>query len=304
MDEGLLRVFQAVVKFRNFSRAADVLHMAQPTVSQQIHRLETLLQARLFNRTSKSVTLTPAGRALNAHVGVLLEQFAEVRRSVIEAEGRITGPLTIGASMTIGQYVLPKPIADFIRNYPNVKVQVSIDNTEQIVQQVVMGAVDIGLVEGPVPNPDIIEETFLEDEVVFIAPAHHPWNAKTTLSVADLKNVPLIMREEGSGTRRILEERLQAASVPLESLQVITEMAGTEPIKGAVEAGMGVAAVSAWAIQKELRLGTLITRTLDGMSMKRTFRVIFRRGRTVIPAAQAFREQLQSLAGRVPGDRS
>lgn len=299
VDERRLQIFWAVAEQRNFSRAAELLHMAQPTVSQQIQGLEDSLGVRLFDRTSKSVALTAAGRALYDRTGPLLQQFAEVKRAVIQAAGLVSGTLTVGASMTVGQYVLPRVIASLVRDYPQVEVTLLIQNTEQIAHQVATGVLDLGLVEGPVPGADLIQETFLEDELVFIAPANHPWKNKVTISFAELKQEPLILRERGSGTRQVLEEHLRSAGLRLEELRVITEMAGPETIKGAVEAGMGVAPISAWTIQKELRLGTLLFRTLRKLPMKRTFRAIYPRGRTLVPAALAMLEKLHSLQMRM-----
>ena len=296
MDERRLQIFRAVAEERNFTRAADRLHMAQPTVSQQIQALEEYLGERLFDRTSKSVTLTPAGQALYGQAGALLRQMAEVRRAVAEAAGNVGGNLTVGASLTIGEYVLPQVLAAFVREFPAVRVQLQIENTEAVVHQVLAGAVDLGLVEGPVPAADLMEEPFLADELVFIAPSAHPWRLKPSITLADLQGEPLILREAGSGTRRVLEEHLQAAGVAPDRFRRVIEMAGTEAIKGAVEAGMGVACISRWTIQKELRLGTLLARTISGLPVERTFRAISLRGRSLIPSAAALMRRLGALA--------
>ncbi len=299
MDQRRLQIFWAVAEQRNFSRAAELLHMAQPTVSQQVQGLEEFFGVRLFDRTSKSVALTAAGRALYAHVGPLLQQLAEIKRSVIQAAGVVGGTLTLGASMTIGQYVLPRVIAAFANEYPSVEVRLQIQNTEQVAHRVAVGALDLGLVEGPVSGADLIQETFLEDDLVFIAPANHRWHSKATIALADLKEEPLILREKGSGTRQVMEEHLTSAGIRLEEFRIVTEMAGTETIKGAVEAGMGVAPISRWTIQKELRLGSLLFRTVRRLPMRRTFRAIYPRGRTLVPSAAAFVQKLQSSETRI-----
>lgn len=231
---------------------------------------------------------------LYAHVGPLFQQLAEVKRSVVQAAGVVNGTLTLGASMTIGQYVLPRVIAKFARDYPSVEIRLQINNTEEIANHVVMGDLDVGLVEGPVPASELIQETFLEDELVIIAPSNHVWRNKVTISLADLKEEPLILREKGSGTRQVMEECLLAAGVRLEELRVVTQLAGPETIKGAVESGMGVAAISRWTIQKELRLGTLLFRTIRKLPMKRSFRAVYPRGRTLVPSASALLRTLRS----------
>lgn len=287
-----LHVFLAVAKWRNFSRAAESLHMAQPTVSQQIARLERQLDVRLFERTSKSVTLTAAGQALYEQARIILEQFAELKRAVIEAEGRIAGPLVLGASMTVGQYFLPSAITRFSLHYPDVQVRLHIANTQQIVARLEAGDIDLGLVEGSVEGTDLIEEAFADDEVVFIAAADHPWQNVSILSLHHLERQAWIVREEGSGTRKLFERHLRAANLAPDTLRIVAEMVGTEAVKGAVEAGMGVAAISRWAVRKEQQDGRLIVRTVANMPMRRTFRFILRPGRTLVPAAAAFRRQL------------
>lgn len=294
MDERRLQIFRAVAELRSFTRAAERLHMAQPTVSQQIQGLEEELGVRLLDRSSKSVALTTAGRALLAHAGPLLQQIAEARRAVVQAAGTVGGRLTVGASLTIGQYLLPRELAGFRRDFPAVDVHLQILNTEQVVHQMQTGALDLGLVEGPVPGPEFIEEPFLEDEILFIAPPGHPWQAVSAISLDDLRTEPLILREAGSGTRQVVEEHLRAAGIDPAELQVVIEMAGTEAIKGAVEAGLGVAPISQWTIQKELRLGTLLCRPLHRHPIRRSFRAIYPRGRTLVPAASALIQRLHS----------
>jgi LysR family transcriptional regulator, transcriptional activator of the cysJI operon len=295
MDERRLQIFKAVADLRNFSRAAEVLHLSQPTVSQQIQGLEEYYGTKLFDRTSKSVELTAAGRALYASLLPMLQQFAEVRRAVMRSTGAVSGPLTVGASLTIGEYVLPQVLAAYLREYPGVEASVQINNTEQIVALMLSGALDIGLLEGPVQAPEMVEEVFLEDELVLVAPGGHPWRERAAITLEDLQAERLVMRERGSGTRHALEERLQAAGVRLADLQVAAELAGTEAIKGAVEAGLGVAALSRWTVRKELRLGTLLARRIPSLPIRRTFRAVYPRGRTLVPTAAALLAHLHAF---------
>lgn len=291
MDERQLQIFRAVAEQRSFTRAAELLHMAQPTVSQQVLGLEAALGVRLFDRTTRAVELTPAGRVLYAQAGDLLQRVAEVTRSVRQAAGEIGGRLTVGASMTIGQYLLPPIAARFARDLPIVDLRLRIQNTEQIVHQVTTGVLDLGLVEGPVPAGELHEEVFLADEIVWIAPADHPWRHKAVIQPADLLNERVILREPGSGTRKVVEEYLAAAG--LDGLSVAMEIEGTEAIKGVVEAGLGVAPISTWTVRKELSLGSLIHRPFGPQPLRRTFRAIYPRGRTLLPSAALLLQRLR-----------
>lgn len=294
MDERRLMIFRAVAEQRNFTRAAESLHLSQPTVSQQVQALEEEMSVRLFDRTSKSVDLTPAGHALYARTGALLQQFAELKRAVLEAAGAVSGTLVLGASLTIGEYLLPRAIALFGQEYPLVEVKLHIQNTEQIVHRLMEGSFDLGLVEGPLDVPELVQETFLEDELLVIAPVNHPWREKPLITPADLKAERLILREPGSGTRQYMEEYLRAAGIKPGDLQATTVLSGMESIKGAVEAGMGISVLSEWTIRKELRLGTLLARRLGNLPMKRSLRVVRPSGHSLIPAAKAFLRVLQS----------
>lgn len=294
VDERRLNIFRVVAEQRSFSRAAALLHLSQPTVSQQIQALEAHYGVRLFDRSSKYVALTAAGRALYTQVEALLREYAEARRAVLQAAGAVSGPLTLGASQTIGEYILPRAIAAFQGDHPKVKVRLQIQNTEQIESLMLGGRLDMGLVEGPVSSSELTQVNFSVDHLVVITPPNHPWREKAAISLADLKGERLVIREAGSGTRRVMEAALLAAGTRLEEFDVMTELAGMEAIKGAVEAGMGVACLSHWVIRKELRLGTLLSFTIRGVPMQRTLRVVYPSGHSLVPAAAAFLRLLQS----------
>lgn len=294
MDERKLQVFCTVAELRNFSRAAQVMHLAQPTVSQLIQGLEEYYGVRLLDRDSKHVELTAAGRELYAHATSLLREFAEVRRAVLQAAGAVEGLLTVGASQTVGEYILPRALSQFLREHPRVEVRLQIQNTEQVVNLLTNGGLDLGLVEGRVDGEDLTKVPFLVDELYLIAPTNHPWRELTRVPPLDLLKERFLLREKGSGTRQVLEEHLQAGGVRLGDLRVVSELTSTVAIKGAVEAGMGVSALSLWAIQNELRLGTLIARPLENLPIRRTLRVIYPRSKTLLPAAAALMKHIQA----------
>ncbi len=296
MDERQLQMFLTVADRQSFTRAAEVLHTSQPTISLQVKALEAEVGARLVDRTNKTVALTPAGQALYKHAARLLRDLGEMRRAVILAAGEVVGRLTVGATLTIGDYILPPVVAEFQRHFPAVSVCLHTQNTGQIIRLLMAGELDLALVEGPVAAGEIELNAFLEDELLLIAPADYRW---LTQPVVELHELPLqnwVVREPASGTRSIIERHLESAGLRLADFRIVSELSTTEAIKGAVEAGLGVTVLSQWAIRKELLLGTLIARRIRHLPMRRQLAIATLRGRTLVPAAAALIQQLQGLA--------
>jgi LysR family transcriptional regulator, transcriptional activator of the cysJI operon len=249
-----LLVFVTVAEKKNFSRAAEALSLTQPAISQQVHTLEEYYGTKLFERTSKRVELTHAGETLFPYAKKILELEALGKDAIHDLMGKVTGKLTIGATLTIGEYMLPHLIAEYTRRFPEVEVNVLVHNTEEIQEMALSHSLDIGMVEGRIEHRNLTMTPFLEDEMVLIAPIEHPLTAKETVTCEDLQTETYILREEGSGTRMIAEEVMQAIGfTPTRTFS----FGSTQSMKEAVEAGMGLAILSKWCIRKELRFGTL-----------------------------------------------
>lgn len=291
MDERRLEVFRAVARELSFSRAGLGLHLSQSAVSQQIAALELELGGALFDRSRRRVRLTPAGAALVNRVDGLLGEFAEARRAVAAARGAVEGELRVAASRTVGTYLLPGVLAALGRRHPTLRLQISIDNSERVVQTLLSGHVDIGYIEDAVSSPGIVLTPLLEDELVIVAAASHRFAQMREIPLDDLAAEPLVVREAGSGTRRVAEEHLQAAGLRLDELHVAAELAGIEAIKGAVEAGLGVSILSTATLTKERALGTLIARPLTDCPIRRSIFAVAPAGGVELPAAR----QLTSL---------
>ncbi len=287
MDERRLGVFVAVARCLSFSRAADLLHLSQPAVSHHIAALEEDLGTPLFERARHRVTLTPAGLALLPKATAIVGDMAEARRVAAAAASTITGSLTVGASRTIGEYLLPAVFTHFCSLYPRVHVHATFDNTKQVVSRLVEGALDIGFVEGAVEVSGVTLRAFQQDELVVVAPAGHRWAALTEVPLPDFLEEPIVLREKGSGTRQVMETQLCRAGIDPRRLRSTIEEDGTEAIKAAVEAGLGVAVLSQLTLRKELLLGTLIVRRLEGVPMFRDLCEVVVSGRVVAPAAAA-----------------
>lgn len=286
MDERRLEVFRAVGRELSFSRAGVALHLSQSAVSQHIAALELELGGTLFDRSRRRVRLTPAGAALLNRVDALLGDFAEARRVVAAARGAVEGELRVAASRTIGTYILPRLLATLGRRHPALHLEITIENSERVVQTLLAGHADVGYIEDTVARSGIVLSPLLEDELEIVAAASHRFASMDEVPLDDLAAEPLIMRENGSGTRRVSEEHLQAAGLRLEQLHVVAELTGIEAIKAAVEAGLGVTILSRTTLAKELALGTLVSRPLAGTPIRRTMFAVTNAGGVELPAAR------------------
>jgi LysR family transcriptional regulator, transcriptional activator of the cysJI operon len=295
MDARRLEAFQAVARHRSFTRAALELHLSQSAVSQQIAALETELGGPLFDRSQRRVRLTPAGAALLDRVDAILAGLAQARRAVAAARGAVEGDLRVSASRTVGTYLLPRPLAAIGRRHPGLRLRVTISNSERVVAALLAGAADVAFVEDEVEHAGITVEPLLEDELVVVAPAGHRLAAAPEVALADLAAEPLILREPGSGTRRVAEQHLRAAGLAPEELRVAAELSEIEAIKASVEAGLGVSILSRATLAKELALGTLVARPVAGLSIRRRMAAVTLTGAIALPAA---RELIARLAAR------
>lgn len=235
--------------------------------------------------------LTQAGATLYKYAREILEMHAIAKRAVADLVELVTGKLTIGASLTIGEYVLPRLLAAFSRKYPDVKFSVIIGNTEEMHERVLEGSIDLGLVEGEIEDPHLEVTEFLKDELVFVIPRHHPLAEKTVVDAADLSDSTFILREEGSGTRLAMEKALQQLSFEPRK-QIV--LGSTQAIKEAVEAGLGISCLSKWTLRRELQLGSLKPLRLKGSNVIRGFYTILYKGKFESKATSEFKRFILS----------
>jgi DNA-binding transcriptional LysR family regulator len=272
MDSNLLHTFRTVAETGRISAAARALHLSQPAVSQQIHKLESECGRPLLTRSARGVVPTQAGAALLGYarrVAELLEDAAAELRS----DARATGELTLSASTTLAFYVLPPVFAAFRARFPGVRVHLLVSNTRGVVEHILSGEVTVGLIEGPGRVPHLHTVDYLDDEIlpcVTGVAARLPFAEPAT--VGDLERLPLVLRESGSGTRAVVDRALRKAGLERRRGQPDLELGGTEACKGAVEAGLGVGFLSRVSIGKELALGTLRPIAIRGLRITRTFR--------------------------------
>jgi len=270
MENFRLRVFRAVARHLNFRIAAEELLLTQSAVTQQVKALESELETPLFDRTGGRVALTAAGQALVPLAEKLAELAAEAQEAVAATKGVHAGKLTIGASQTIGQYLLPRLIAGFLAEHPQVKITVTGGNTQTILETLVDHRVQVCLIEGPALRRDVKVQPFMEDHMVCVVPAGHPW-AEHEIDLKKLQQATFVARELGSGSRRIVEQAMEEAGVDVKQLHLVMTFDSTEGLLSAVEAGLGIAFVSRWAVRNQLALGTLKLARIKGLKLARMF---------------------------------
>lgn len=288
LEDHKLKVFCTVAETKSFSKTSEIIHLTQPAVSLQIQALEELYETKLFDRSSTTINLTPAGEILYKYSKDILALYTELSKEIGKITGLIKGSITIGASTTIGNYILPALILDFKKNHPKIKINVFIKNTQKILELMNSGIIDMGLVEGDIARQKIKVEPFISDELALIVPTAHAWAKKKMISVLDLIKEPFIIREEGSGTRQMIEKYLAGHGITPSDLSIALVFGSTESIKEAVEGGSGVSIVSRWAAKKEIKYGTLKLLTFKEEKMTRHFSIIMPKNTILSYVAEEF----------------
>jgi len=290
MADRRLKIFHTVARLLNFTKAAEELHMTQPAVTFQIRQLEEQFNTRLFDRTHNKVTLTDVGKQVYSYSERILKLYEEMTRNITEMTGDVSGAVTLGASTTIAEYMLPLLIGEFKNKFPEVMINLRESNTEDIVSMVENNDIDLGIVEGSVNNKNLVVEECKMDHLVVIMPNNHMLASEKKLRVEDFVSYPFISREHGSGTQEVITNYVEKHGNG-EDLNICFELSSPEAITGAVEAGMGLSIVSRATIIKELKLGTLTAVELRP-SLERPFSFVRQRYKFKSRAA----DQLLSFA--------
>jgi DNA-binding transcriptional LysR family regulator len=297
MADRRLQIFHAVAKHLSFTRAAETLFMTQPAVTFQVKQLEEQLNTRLFDRAQGRISLTPAGRLAFDYAERILALSAELDTRLKEMGGQAAGPLLIGASMTIGEYVLPQLIGRFKAHFPAVVPTLFVGNSEAVQERVSERTLDLGFIEGVSHLSTLQNEVCCEDELQVVCAPSHPLARERRALPAALAEHPYINREAGSGTREVVDRYLQEAGVAPDSMNVVVELGSPEAIKGLVATGLGFAIMSRVIAGKELQLGQLVQVPLQP-PLLRKFSVVYPKERFHSKLVAAFlefsKEQLAS----------
>lgn len=269
-----LKIFKTIVEQNSFSKAAEVLHMTQSSVSQQIQHLEDYYGVKLFDRLYRRIETTLAGKALYPYAVQIERSYYEAEKMLQQFSEDISGRLHLGASLTVGEYVLPEILVAFQQQYPKVDIAMEVCNTEEVIGRVHEGVLNVGFVEGPFLSSDhLIAKPCGGDTLAVIATDKEKGEAKVSLS--QLVQEKWVLREPTSGTRRVFEEFLQAHDYDPSLLQIVMELGSTQAIKKAVQAGLGISVVSRLTVAEELKRHTLSVLPLAEGEIPRQFSLVY-----------------------------
>ena len=258
-----LRIFHTVARWKSFSRAAQALDISQPAVSIQVQALERSLGISLFHRRAKGLQLTEAGERANNYAHRIFSLSSELQEAIHDIHELRTGHLTLGASTTPGEYILPGAIGLFRRQYPGVQVELQISNTRSIINQILQREIDLGMFGSSLErgNDELETSTYAMDEIVFVAGLSHPLAAGGPVSLDDVMEEGLVVREEGSATRGTAEECLARLGI---QPKIAIELGSNQAVKLAAEAGVGVGVISRYGIGAEMKAGLLQVLNVEG----------------------------------------
>jgi DNA-binding transcriptional LysR family regulator len=266
-----LRVFHTVARRLNFTKAAEELFITQPAVTKHIHEIESHYKVKLFERNGAKIKLTPAGETLLQHTEQLFTVYRNMEFELNLLAQRHNGTLNIGASTTVAQYVLPPVLAAFHSKFKDIKVTLTTNNTEQIEQALQNNHIALGIIEGMQKNSLLKYTEFVKDELVLVARAGHPMAKKGYISPEELINIPLLLREPGSGTLEVIAHALKPLGIKINQLQTEMQLASTESMKLYLMIADCMAFLSIHSVLKELRNKECCIIEVEGLAIERFF---------------------------------
>lgn len=292
MDIHRLRVFVSVFKHKSFSKASEELHLTQPTISDHIKALEEELNCMLFDRLGRTIIPTKEAGALYNHAMEIIEKVDAVKDAIGQLKKEVSGELFIGASTIPGTYVIPHIISDFTKEYPSVSFQVVESDSRGIVEKVLRHELLLGIVGAKLSNAQLTFTPVMEEEL--IAVSSPSLIRKNEMSLEELTELPIIIREEGSGTRKEMERILESRDISLDRLKIAGIFGSTDAVKQAVKAGLGTSIISELAVKDELKYKVLKKINVRGMQMKRKFYAVTHKKRTLPLAYSNFLDYLMA----------
>ena len=280
-----LQVFISVAKHLNYTRAGEEVHLSQPSVSVRMKHLESELGVKLFEQLGKKVVLTEAGQLLVPYANRVISAIGDASHAIEELQGLDRGSLRIGASTTPGMYIIPRTIARFKQLHPRIDVHLGIRDTREIEDGVIRNEFDFGFVGGHLAGDDVHVLPWLTDELVLIVPFGHTLARKKIVKRDDLMKERFIGRESGSATRATVADRLKEWETQLET---VIEMENPESVKKAVQSGLGIAFISKFAVETELKAKALAVVKIPKLAISRELKIVYRRDKHLSRAARAF----------------
>ncbi|WP_077367120.1 LysR family transcriptional regulator [Anaerosalibacter sp. Marseille-P3206] len=278
-----LRIFITVVDTGSMTKAAEELFIAQPSVSQTIKEIEEYYNIKLFERLSKKLYITEKGKEFLSYARHIVTLFDEMEKSIRQTDKNSL--LRIGASITVGTYVLGKLTRQFLDDYPNIDIESVIDNTTIIEEMVLKNELDFGIVEGPIHSKDIVSKAFMDDELILICGDKHPFREKPYITLKELSKANFILRESGSGTRELFENIMLSKGLDL-TIKCVSN--SSEAIKNAVISNLGVSVISKMAVDSELKSKKLFHIKIDNIELKRKFNIIYHKNKYISKEIEEF----------------
>lgn len=269
-----LHIFHTVAERGSFSSAAQVLHMTQPAVTMQVQALEEYFGTKLLNRSTKKIELSEAGKALFPYAQKSIDIAREADVAMSSFAHMLQGRLQLGASLTIGEYVLPRLLGPFGQQYPQINIVMKVMNTTQLIEEICKHQLNFGLIEAPIQHPDMVIDAVMQDELKLIVPAAHPLAARSEVNLEEVLKYPFVLREQGSGTRQVMEDQLLLQGYNPDDIQTVMELGSTGAVKSAVEAGLGITMLSPSSVKHETALGLVKIIDIHNVEFKRKFYAI------------------------------
>jgi len=288
-----LHIFCRVVECKSFSKAAEAVHLSQPTVSSHIKDLEEHFKCLLIDRLSKEAAPTAAGRLLYGYARRMLALRAEAETALAQHQGKMQGSIVIGGSTIPGGYLLPRAIGKFKLRYPQIRPALIVADTQRIIAGVVEGTIEVGVVGAESRDKRILQEHLIADQLRLIVPVNHPWSGVKAVLLEQLLSEPFIVRERGSGTLKSIQESLGRQGRSIEELNIVAEMGSTEAVRQAIRDGIGVSILSTLAVSEDLESGALKALSIEGLNLTRGLYITRHRQRSLSPLAAAFEEFLK-----------
>jgi len=285
-----LELFCRVAQVNSFSKAGKLLHLTQPAVSAQIQALEDYYETTFFDRTPQGVFLTPAGEVLYRYAKEMLALHRAMEKELADLSGTGQQVLRLGASTSIGSYALPCSLWAFREQFPEVQVKLHVGNASEVMQKLQAGELDLALLEhNPELSPNLAASKVSSDHLVVAAPPSCPWKNRPNITLKDLAQVPLLMREPGSGIRRALENQLERLGYSLDQFQIAAELGSIDAIKACVEKGAGLAILNREAVKKEVNQGHLLALVISELADPIDYYLVYSKHQFYSPVVKLFR---------------
>ncbi len=294
MDIHRLMIFCKVIDLKSFTKAAEAVSLAQPTVSEHIRALEESLGEKLIDRLGREILPTPAGKVLYSYAREIVQLRDKAVQAIGKFKGNLSGALYVGASTIPGTYILPRLVGTFKASYPSIQITLKIGSSGEIARKILDGTVEFGIIGAKWDEKRILFEEIYSDDLVLAVYKGHPWEGREYVELDELAGMPFILRERSSGTRMVMAQALDAAGFAPSLLNVVAEMGSTEAVRESVKARIGISIISSYAVKEDIQRNSHCAVPLREICIHRPFFLAQRKNREPSPLCSAFLEHLRT----------